>query len=259
MLIKQRHIKIIDILEKEGMVNTTELVKLFGVSSETIRKDLEFLDSQGVLSRVHGGAVSKKLMKTQSISNDYISLHIRNSINLQEKSQITKKAITFVNDGQVIGLDYGSTSQMMALELKNNFSNLTVVTNSIKNALILAENLGITIILLGGVLNRDEYTLTEDFYSILDNIHIDIMFMTVSGIDPVIGCTDQKIGEMKIQRQMQLSSSSTIILADSSKFGKTSLLKVCTLEDIDSIITDSGIDPDMEKKIKEAGGNLIIV
>lgn len=259
MLIKQRHMKIIDILDKEGMVNTAELVKLFEVSSETVRKDLEFLDSEGILSRVHGGAVSKKLMKTQSISNDYISLHIRNSINLEQKSQITKKAITFVNEGQVIGLDYGSTSQMMALELKNNFNNLTVVTNSIKNALILSENPGITIILLGGVLNRDEYTLTEDFYSILDNIHIDVMFMTVSGIDPVIGCTDQKIGEMKIQRQMQLSSSCTIILTDSSKFGKTSLLKVCTLEDIDSIITDSGIDPDMEKKMKEAGANLIIV
>ena len=105
---------------------------------------------------------------------------------------------------------------MMALVLKERFRNLTVVTNSIQNALMLAENPGITIILTGGILNRDEYTLVNEFSSTLESIHIDIMFMTVTGIDPVIGCTDQRLSEIRIQNQMHRSATRTIVLAPPS-------------------------------------------
>ena len=236
MLAKQRYTKILELLDKDGIVHTAELVKLMGVSSETIRKDLEYLDSQGRLSRVHGGAVPAD----------------------SGKPAITSKAAGLVSEGQVIALDYGSTSQMMALVLKERFRNLTVVTNSIQNALMLAENPGITIILTGGILNRDEYTLVNEFSSTLESIHIDIMFMTVTGIDPVIGCTDQRLSEIRIQNQMHRSATRTIVLADSTKFGKASLLKICPFEEVDTIVTDSGISPQMESRIRGAGAKLII-
>ena len=211
MLAKQRYNKILELLDKDGIVHTAELVKLMGVSSETVRKDLEYLDNQGRLSRVHGGAVPVDIGTTPDMPGGYISLQIRNSQHLEQKSAITAKAASMVEEGQIIALDYGSTSQMMALTLKERFHRLTVVTNSIQNALILAENPGITIILTGGVLNRDEYTLVNDFSATLESIHIDIMFMTVTGIDPVVG-----------------------------------------------IITDGGITPLMEEKIRKTGTRLII-
>ena len=252
MLAKQRYTKILELLDKDGIVHTAELVKLMGVSSETIRKDLEYLDSQGRLSRVHGGAVPADSGKPADIPGGYISLQIRNSQNLEQK------AAGLVSEGQVIALDYGSTSQMMALVLKERFRSLTVVTNSIQNALMLAENPGITIILTGGILNRDEYTLVNEFSSTLESIHIDIMFMTVTGIDPVIGCTDQRLSEIRIQNQMHRSATRTIVLADSTKFGKASLLKICPFEEVDTIVTDSGISPQMESRIRGAGAKLII-
>ena len=256
MLAKQRYTKILQLLDKDGIVHTAELVKLMGVSSETIRKDLEYLDSQGRLSRVHGGAVLR-IPENQRIFRGYISFQIRNSQNLEQKAAITSKAAGLVSEGQVIALDYGSTSQMMALVLKERFRNLTVVTNSIQNALMLAENPGITIILTGGILNRDEYTLVNEFSSTLESIHIDIMFMTVTGIDPVIGCTDQRLSEIRIQNQMHRSATRTIVLADSTKFGKASLLKICPFEEVDTIVTDSGISSD-GKPDPGAGAKLII-
>ncbi len=123
---------------------------------------------------------------------------------------------------------------------------------------MLAENPGITIILTGGILNRDEYTLVNEFSSTLESIHIDIMFMTVTGIDPVIGCTDQRLSEIRIQNQMHRSATRTIVLADSTKFGKASLLKICPFEEVDTIVTDSGISPQMESRIRGAGAKLII-
>lgn len=259
MLAKQRYAKILELLEKDGIVHTSELVKLMGVSSETVRKDLEYLDTQGRLSRVHGGAVPINIGKTQDMMGGYISLQMRNSQNLTEKGAITRKAAELVSEGQVIALDYGSTSQIMALALKERFQQLTVVTNSIQNALLLADNPGITIILMGGVLNRDEFTLVNEFSSILENIHIDVMFMTATGVDPVIGCTDQRLSEIRIQSQLHKLASKTIVIADSSKFGKASLLKICSIDEVDTIVTDSGLSPQIESQLRKTGTRLIIV
>lgn len=258
MLAKQRYDKILELLEKNRIVHTAELVKLMSVSSETVRKDLEYLDQQGRLSRVHGGAAPLETEKAPELPRGYISLQIRNSQNLEQKAAITEEAAALVSEGQVIALDYGSTSQMMALALMRRFRRLSVVTNSIQNALILAENPGITIILAGGVLNRDEYTLVNDFSSTLENIHIDIMFMTVTGIDPKIGCTDQRLNEIRIQNQMHRCASRTIVLADSSKFGRASLIKICPFNEVDTIVTDAGISPRMENLIRGIGPKLIV-
>ena len=259
MLAKQRYAKILELLEKDGIVHTAELVKLMGVSSETVRKDLEYLDTQGRLSRVHGGAVPISMGNTPDMIGGYISLQMRNSQHLNQKGAITRKAAELVKEGQVIALDYGSTSQIMALALRERFQHITVVTNSIQNALLLADNPGITIILIGGVLNRDEFTLVNEFSSILENIHIDIMFMTVTGIDPVVGCTDQRLSDIRIQSQLHKLASKTIVMADSSKFGRASLLKICSIDEVDTIVTDTGLPPQLESQFRKTSAKLIMV
>ena len=255
MLAKQRREKILELLNKNGTVHTSELVDILLVSSETIRSDLDYLEKNGELSRVHGGAVPVHNFSSD-FKRGYIPLQTRNSQHLKEKAAIASYARRFVNEGDIIALDYGSTSQIMAMELRENFNNLTVVTNSIQNAMILADNPNITVMLIGGILNREEYTLVNDFSTALSGIHIDTMFMTVTGIDPTIGCTDQRLNELKIQQQLHNCASKTIVLADSSKFGKASFLKICPIEELDYIVTDKKISDEMAESIKNAGANL---
>lgn len=258
MLLNQRCLEIMELLEEKGTVHTAELVQKMGVSSETVRKNLEYLDKQGKLTRVHGGAVRKITDRNANIPVGYISLQQRDAQNREQKRQIAEKGAEMVREGQVVALDFGSTSQVMAGVLKERFQSLTVITNSVQNALLLADNPGFTVILTGGVLNRDEYTLVNDFSSILNNLHIDMMFMTATGIDPVIGCTDQRLGEIRIQNRMREIASKTVVLADSSKFGKASLVKICGVDEVDAIITDSNISHVMAEKIRNAGTRLLI-
>lgn len=262
MLAQQRYALILELSKKEGIVHTADLVKRMGVSSETIRKDLAFLEQQGQLVRVHGGALPAETFdvpNSRESSAEYVSLQIRNTQHMEQKAAIANYAASLIQEHQVIALDYGSTSQMMAMVLKKRFQYLTVITNSIQNALILSECPNFTIILTGGILSKEELALSSDFSPILDHLHIDILFMTVSGVDPVIGLTDQRFSEARIQSQMRQAASRTIVLADSSKFGKSSLVKICALKDVDTIVTDSGLPAPLEKAIKKAGSELVIV
>lgn len=163
-------------------------------------------------------------------------------------------------EGQVVALDYGSTSQVLAQALAARFQRLTVVTNSIQNALLLADKPGFTVILTGGVLSRDEHTLVNDFPTvILDYVHVDILFLTVTGIDPMAGFTDQRPGEIPMQNQMRNAASRVIVVADSSKFGRASLVRICPIHAVEAIITDSGVNPEQAAAVKNCGVRLILV
>lgn len=263
MLAQQRHALILELSNKNGIVHTSELVKQLGVSSETIRKDLTLLEQEGQLIRVHGGAMPTARSAPDGprspASTEYVSIQTRNTQHLEQKAAIANYAASIVSENQVIALDYGSTSQMMAMALKQQFHSLTVITNSIQNALILSECPNFTIILTGGILNNKELTLVSGFSHMLDQLHVDILFMTVSGVDPVIGFTDQSFNEVGIQNQMRQAASRTIVLADSSKFGKSSLVKICALKDVDTIITDRGLSVPIEQAIRQTGSELVIV
>lgn len=262
MLASQRHSIILELLQKEGTVHTADLVRRMNVSSETVRKDLDSLEQSGRLTRVHGGAVPAVPAASPEDSPaapSYISVQTRNSRNLDQKAAITEYAASLVKEGQVIALDYGSTSQIMALALKERFRKLTVITNSVQNLLILSDCPGFTVILTGGIFNKEEFTLVDDSPPLLDRLHIDIFFMSVSGVDPVIGCTDQGLSEARIQKQMMDSASRTIVLADASKFGQASLVKICPAEAADLIITDSRLPEDQAERFRKAGSRLKIV
>ena len=139
------------------------------------------------------------------------------------------------------------------------FEHLTVVTNSIQNALVLSERPEFTVILIGGILDKKELSLGNDFSQMLESLHLDILFMSVSGVHPSVGLTDQGPSEARVQKQMCQIADRTVVLADSSKFGRASLVKLCALCDVDQIITDGGLDTDMEQKIKDTGVALHVV
>ena len=259
MLAQQRYEMILELLKEEGNVHTADLVTRMGVSSETVRKDLAYLEKAGQLTRVHGGAVPIAEQRP-AVCDGYITLRMRNAQHMNEKTAITQYAAeAMVREHQVIALDYGSTSQQMAGALKERFQELTVITNSLQNALILAECPGFTIILTGGVLNKNEYTLIDNLAPIMEQLHIDKYFMSVTGIDPAIGCTDLGFREANVQNWMRQAADHTVILADSSKFGRASLVKVCPVDAVDAIITDSGLSDEMKQAFSKTAAKLIVI
>lgn len=259
MLARERHKRILELLRKDGTVRTADLVEAMSVSSETVRKDLDYLEQSGQLERVHGGAVPVPKKLVAEPAEEYVSLAARNTQHMEEKSRIVRRAAALVKEKQVVALDYGSTSFLMAKELARRFRSLTVITNSVQNALALVKCPDFTIILVGGILNKKELSLGNDFSAMLDSLHIDILFMSVSGVHPTVGLTDQGFSEARVQNQMRQLASRTVVLADSGKFGRTSLVKICTLREISTIVTDSGLEPAMEEAVRETGVELIVV
>lgn len=255
LLAEERYQKIISMLESEGSVKVSNLIKLFGVSIETVRRDLEYLEAQGYLKKVYGGAIAEnKAIK----GNAYTSFTSREIKNINEKHEIASLAIRSVSEDQSLALDSGTTTFEVARELKKNFQRLTILTNSIKIANELADMDKYTIILTGGILKNDEYSLVGDIA--LDNIgkfNIDCSFISVSGISLNNGFTDWRMDEIQIQRKMMEISKQTMVLADSSKFGEVSLLKICDVNQVDAIITDSNLKTDIYDKYTENGVNII--
>ena len=259
MLAQQRYKRILELLNENGIVHNADLVREMKVSSETVRKDLDALEQSGKLKRVHGGAVPVSDNKRTVHTEQYISLKTRNSSYMDEKAAIAAYAAGMIREDQVIGLDYGSTSLVMAKKLAETFESLTVITNSIQNAMVLAECPGFTVILVGGILDKKELSLGNDFSQMLENLHIDLLFMSVSGVHPAIGLTDQGVSEARVQNQMRQIADRTVVLADSSKFGKASLVKLCALREVDEIITDGELHEDLEQAVKDTGVVLHVV
>ena len=253
MLAQERHKMIMELLKKDGTVRTSELVEVMAVSSETVRKDLDCLEQSGMLERVHGGAVPVSQKLVAEPVETYVSLEARNAQRMEEKSAIVSLAAGLVKEKQVVALDYGSTSLLMAKELAARFRSLTVITNSIQNALALVNCPDFTVILVGGILNKEELSLGNDFSTMLDRLHI------VSGVHPSVGLTDQGFSEARVQNQMRQLASQTVVLADSGKFGKASLVKICALQEVSAIVTDSGLDPAMEEAVRATGVELMVV
>lgn len=245
MLANDRHNKILELLNRDGSVKTSKLVAIFDVSLETVRRDLDFLEKQGVLQKVYGGAISNSVNK-ENINQTYT---MRETKNIDEKREIAALAVKFINENETIALNSSTTSIEIARLIKDRYNSLTVVTNSLRIADELADKKGINLILAGGIYNKNEFAflgeITERF---LDEFTVDKSFISVGGISLKRGITDFLIDEVIVERKMIKIAEETIILADSSKIGSNSLIKICNAEDIDFIITDSKLT-DEEKEI----------
>lgn len=240
MIAEERYRLIMEELRQHGLVKSAELKRSFGISSETVRKDLEELERRGLLARVHGGA---KQIEGESLNANitYIPFSLRQKQQPEAKCSIAQTAATLVKEKQCVGLDSGTTTLEIAKALKRQFQNLTIVTNSLATVIELSDCKGFTIICTGGVLRPDEYSFVSEFATaILEQVNMDIMFLTACGVTPD-GITDQRIDEVMIHSRMARNASRVVVVSDSTKFEKPSLVRVCALDDIDTIITDRGV------------------
>ena len=261
IIAEERYSIILEKLRTDGIVKTTDLKKLLNTSSETIRKDLKYLEEVDKLERVHGGAIIKNNKQTSSdISEDkYISFNVRQCQNPEMKHSIALSAAELIKEGQSVGLDSGTTSFELAKVLKQKFNNLTIVTNSLVNAHELVDKKGFTVIATGGILTPDENSFVSDFATlILDKVNLDIMFLTACGVSLYNGITDQRMAEVMVHNKMMNCSKKVVVLSDSTKFNEVSLYNVCPLDEVECIVTDSHIDDDLVDKFRKEGHNIIV-
>lgn len=235
MLPNQRREKILEMIREDGHAKVLELSKIFKVTEVTIRQDLEKLEKDGFVEREHGGAYLKNI----GVSVKNISL--QNQEHMTEKEAIARKALDFINDGDTIILDSGTTTTEIA-KLISSYKNLTVITNSLNIALILGADPEINLVMTGGEFKAPTLSLTgqkaADFFT---GLHVDKLFLATAGITLKSGLTYPSISDICVKRSMIESASTTYLVADSSKIGKSSFASLGALSLIDYIITDSKV------------------
>ena len=252
MLASDRQSKIMEIITRDGSVKTSELVEIFEVSLETIRRDFDALEKQGLLEKVYGGAILK------GKENKNMAYSFRKDKNISEKRELAKLAVDLINDGDTIALNASSTNLEIAKLMKDRFSHLTVITNSLMIANELAEIAGINMILAGGIYNKNEYAfLGEVTARFFQNFSVDKIFLCVGGISLKIGLTDYLMDEVLVEKKMLGIAEKVYVLADSSKIESNSLIKIDDLTKDMIIITDSNLDKELKNKYSKKGIEII--
>jgi DeoR/GlpR family transcriptional regulator of sugar metabolism len=244
MLPNQRRVKILDLIKEDGQAKVMDLSRVFKVTEVTIRQDLERLEKAGYIIREHGGAYLK------DIDLNVRNLSLQNQVNMDKKIMIAQKAIEFINEGDTIILDSGTTTTEIA-KLLDNYKNLTVITNALNIALILGAQASINVIVTGGEFKAPTLSLTgqkaADFFN---NIHVDKLFLATAGITLKSGLTYPGISDIVVKRAMIEAADETYLVADSTKTGKSSFASLGALSLIDYFITDKHIKSEFLQRFK---------
>ncbi|MHB1699356.1 MAG: transcriptional repressor AgaR [Acidobacteriaceae bacterium] len=253
MLIGERRQHILSLIEKQGRVLVDELSTELDLSQITIRKDLDYLQSKDLLVRTHGGALPAH---TGALSDP--TIQEKEELHHPEKVKIAKAAAAMVSEGQCVILDSGTTTTEIARALLS-FRNLTVITNALNIAAALARS-DFEIIMIGGMLRKNSLSvvgpLAED---VLKEMHADILFIGVDGIDAKIGLTTPNVLEARVNRAMVEAAEKVVAVCDSSKFNRRSLSLIVGVSAIHHVITDSKLPPEEAKAIRDAGIEVTIV
>ncbi len=252
LFLNDRQRKIIDLVEKNGNVRVADLSKSFRVSEETIRRDLEKLEAESFLNRIHGGAV--KIPHKEGME---IPVLKRQATNIQEKQIIAEKAASFVEDGDIIAIDASTTGLQMAKFLKG--KSLTIITNSIPVTLELVNEPDIQIILIGGYVMEESMSLVGNFAErVISDYHVDKFFFSCMGVDLTRGISEIHEAQALVKKQLLGISESHYLLADHSKFGEKSLIRLCDLKDIQYLITDNKVSIEKLNELKKRGIKAVV-
>ncbi|MFI1772392.1 DeoR/GlpR family DNA-binding transcription regulator [Thalassobellus citreus] len=241
ILPNKRREKIIEFLQEDGSAKVVDLAKLFKVTEVTVRQDLEKLEKRGLIVREHGGAFLK------NIEDNVKNCSLVHQENLELKETIALKCLEYIEVGDTIILDSGSTTTEIAKKLIG-FKNLTVITNALNIALMLGTEPGIEVIMTGGEFKPPTLSLTgqkaADFFK---GLNVQKLFLATAGVSLKSGLTYPSISDLVVKKAMIDAADITYLVADNTKFGKSALASLGALSLIDYIITDSGIEEkDME-------------
>ena len=254
VLASQRRAAILAMVEESGAVRVSDLVDQLGVSDMTVRRDIERLDSEGLLERVHGGALAVVPRVT-----DEPGFSAKSMLMTAEKHAIALAAARLVEPGATIGISAGTTTYEFARVIRN-LPRLTVVTNSVPVAQLLHEAGGgdHVVVLTGGVRTPSDALVGPVAVSALQGLHVDRLFLGAHGIDRSAGLTTPNLVEAETNRALVRASRSVCVLADHTKVGIVGLSTFMALDEVDTLITDAGVPTRARAVLDESVEHLVL-
>lgn len=224
----------LELLQEHGTVSVSELSERTGVSAMTVRRDLELLEQEGALRRVHGGAIS-------AAARGYAApFSVRSERNADAKRRIGEAAAAMLAERETVILDVGTTTLSVARALVGR-RNLTVLTPSLPIANVLAKHRGIRLMVTGGQVTAGEGslvgTMAEEAFA---SLRFDTFVMGIGGVSVESGCTEYSLDDARVKRAALACVRRCIVVAESGKLGKVTFAQVCPLERVDVLVTDTG-------------------
>jgi DeoR/GlpR family transcriptional regulator of sugar metabolism len=253
VLASQRRAAILAVVEESGAARVSELVEQLGVSDMTVRRDIERLDAEGLLERVHGGAIA-----ILPRASDEPGFTAKSSLMTAEKHAIALAAARLVEPGATIGISAGTTTYEFARAIRQ-LPSLTVVTNSVPVAQLLHEGGGNSVVVLtGGVRTPSDALVGPVAISALQGLHVDRLFLGAHGIDRSAGLTTPNLVEAETNRALVRASRSVCVLADHTKVGIVGLSTFMQLDEVDTLITDAGVPARARGMLEECVDHLVL-
>lgn len=256
MLARQRRSSITEIVKRDGAVRISELVDSLGVSEMTIRRDIDQLASDGVVERVHGGAVARDGARR----SEEPGFAAKSLLQQAQKRAIAGAAAQLVEPGTAIGISAGTTTIELARRVAA-VPGLTIVTNSFPAAQLLHEAGGPpqTVILTGGVRTPSDALVGPVAVAALESLHLDLLFLGSHGVDSLAGLTTPNLVEADTNRALIRAARRVCLLADATKWGVVGLGTFARLEDVDVFVTDSALSAGARRSVGERVGQLIVI
>jgi DeoR family transcriptional regulator, aga operon transcriptional repressor len=244
--------RIVEQISTNGSVGVGDLADTLGVSAATVRRDLQLLEEQRLLARTHGGAVAHGVLYE-------LPLRYRSARRQEEKARIAKAAAQRVADGSAIGMTGGTTTTEVARALSDR-RQLTVVTNSLNIASELAVRPNLKLVVTGGVARAESYELVGPLAeAALASFNLDVVLVGVDGISVAAGLTTHHDVEAHTNRALIARARRVVVVTDSSKIGQVAFARICDLETVDEVISDTGADDEEVGRLREAGVEVTLV
>jgi DeoR family transcriptional regulator of aga operon len=240
------------LLQEKGELSVVELSERTGASPMTIRRDLQVLEQEGVLRRVHGGAIS--LMSR----GDLPPYSVREKRAMEAKKRIGQAAASMIGERETVIIDVGTTTLEAARALRGR-RNLTVITPSLHIANVLAREQGIRLMVTGGTVTQGDLSLIGDLAEdAFVRLRFDTLVMGVGGVDAEVGCTEFNSDDARVKRAALATVRRCIVVADSSKLGVVTFARVCPLDSVGVVITDAGAQPEQVAALESTHVEVVV-
>lgn len=253
MIPAQRRVHIIEALKERRAVRVSSLSEELSVSEMTIRRDLERLQAEGLLSRTHGGAILKRHMIEEPLYFDNVTAHS------EEKERIAKAAAALIQPGETVFLSSGTTAARVLRHVDPNLE-ARIITHNV-GALAEAQGLRLDLIILGGFYRRRSNSVEGPLPNeLLARFHASKMLLGVDGFDLEDGLTTPSMGLASIERVMVAQTrGDVVVLVDRSKIGVVADAVICSLDQVDVVMVDDGLDEAVREELRRVGLRCIIV
>jgi DeoR family fructose operon transcriptional repressor len=248
---EERQQAIVTRARAEGRVDVASLAAALDVTTETVRRDLSTLERQGLLRRVHGGAIPVERLGFEP------GLASRDAVMVAEKERIAKAAVAYLPTAGAILLDAGTTTARLAEALPAD-RELTVVTNALPIALALSVRPNLTVITLGGrIRGRTLAAVDPPAVGMLRDLYVDVAFLGTNGVSVARGLTTPDPAEAAVKRAMLAAARERVLLADHTKVGVAQFARFGAVADLDVLVTDSGLDERAAAELEAAGPRVV--